>query len=337
MKFSALRLFNEGGKRVSRMVAQTLDDLDPGEVLIRTKYAAVNYKDARAVSGTGNVVKRFPCVPGIEMSGTVVSSSAAQWREGDAVTVQGGADFGIRHDGAYSEYVRVPSSWVARIPQGFDEYDAVALGIAAYTSALAVEELQRRGVTPDKGPIAVTGATGGCASFAIDMLAGLGYHVAASTGKTDETAYLRAIGAAQVIGRDAIASGDKPLAEQRWAGAIDAVGGAPLNALLRSMKKGGVVCSYGNAAGEDFTSSIYPFILRSVSLAGINGNHPVAKRGSPWTRMARGGDLRPRNLDRICHSIEFPELQAYCDRLIAGGIRGRAVVTFSSSRTAALR
>lgn len=328
MKFSALRLFNEGGKRASRVVELALEDLDPGEVVIRTKYAAVNYKDARAVSGTGNVVKRFPCIPGIEMSGTVVSSRDAQWREGDSVTVQGGPDFGIRHDGAYSQYVRVPSPWVARIPQGFDEYDAVALGIAAYTSALAVEELERRGVTPDKGPIAVTGATGGCASFAIDMLAGLGYSVAASTGKSSEADYLRALGAAEVIGRDAIASGDKALAEQRWAGAIDAVGGAPLSALLRSMKKGGVVCCYGNAAGEDFSSSIYPFILRSVSLAGINGNHPVAKRGSAWTRMARGGDLRPRKLETICHTIPFAGLRDYCERVIAGGIRGRAVVGF---------
>jgi putative YhdH/YhfP family quinone oxidoreductase len=328
MKFSALRLFNDGGTRASRMVAQTLEDLDPGEVVIRTRYAAVNYKDARAVSGAGKVVKRFPCVPGIEMSGTVVSSGVPQWREGDAVTVQGGPDFGIRHDGAYSQYVRVPSQWVARIPQGFDEYDAVALGIAAYTSALAVEELIRRGVTPDKGPIAVTGATGGCSSFAIDMLAGLGYTVAGSTGKPAEADYLRSIGAAEVIGRDALATGDKPLEEQRWAGAIDAVGGAPLSALLRSMKKGGVVCCFGNAAGEDFTSSIYPFILRSVSLAGINGNHPVAERGSAWTRMARGGDLRPRHLESICHSIEFGELPAYCERVIAAGIRGRAVVRF---------
>jgi putative YhdH/YhfP family quinone oxidoreductase len=326
MKFAALKLFNEGGKRASRMVSQTVDDLDPGEVVIRARYAAVNYKDARAVSGAGNVVKRFPCIPGIEVSGTVVSSADPAWRAGDVVTVQGGPAFGIRHDGAYSEYVRVPSAWVARIPEGFDEYDAVALGIAAYTSALAVEELIRRGVTPEKGPIAVTGATGGCSSFAIDMLAGLGYSVVASTGKTAEAGYLKSIGAAEVVGREGIAAGDKPLEDQRWAGAIDAVGGAPLDALLRTMKKGGVVCSFGNAAGESFTSSIYPFILRSVSLAGINGNHPVAARGSAWVRMARGGDLRPRHLDLICHPLAFGELQAYCGRVVAGGIRGRAIV-----------
>jgi alcohol dehydrogenase len=311
------------------MLTQTLEELDPGEVVIKTTYAAVNYKDARAVSGAGNVVKRFPCVPGIEVAGTVESSTDPQWRAGDRVTVQGGPDFGIRHDGAYSQYVRVPSAWIARIPEGFDEYDVVALGIGAYTSALAVEELIRRGVTPEKGPIAITGATGGCSSFAIDMLAGLGYRVVASTGKAAEADYLKSIGATEVIGRDAIAAGTKPLEDQRWAGAVDAVGGAPLDALLRTMKKGGVVCCFGNAAGENFSSSIYPFILRSVSLAGINGNHPVAKRGSAWTRMARGGDLRPRHLDRICHQLPFEDLRDYCETVIAGGIRGRAVVRFS--------
>ena len=328
MKFNAIRLYKEGDQRVSRVVEQAIDDLDAGEVVIRSQFAAVNYKDARAVSGAGNVIKRFPCVPGIEVSGIVVSSTSPEYREGDAVTVQGGQEFGIRHDGAFAEMVRVPAAWVAPIPQGFDAYDVVALGIGAYTSAVAVEELVRRGVTPDKGPIAITGATGGCSSFAIDMLAGLGYTVVASTGKAGETAYLKSIGAAEVIGRDAIATSDKPLDEQRWAGAIDAVGGKPLADLLRTMKKRGVICAFGNAAGETFTTSIYPFILRSVALAGINANHPVARRESGWMRMAKGGDLRPRNLDKICFEIPFAGLKDYCEEVIAGGIRGRAVVRF---------
>jgi len=328
MKFNAVRLFSEGDRRISRVVEQSVDDLDPGEVVIRSQFAAVNYKDARAVSGAGNVIKRFPCIPGIEVSGVVAASASPDYHEGDLVTVQGGQEFGIRHDGAFSEVVRVPAAWVARIPPGFDAYDVVALGIGAYTSAVAVEELVRRGVTPDKGPIAITGATGGCSSFAIDMLSGLGYTVVASTGKAGESAYLASIGAHEVIGRDAIARSDKPLDEQRWAGAIDAVGGKPLADLLRTMKKRGVVCAFGNAAGETFTSSIYPFILRSVSLAGINANHPVARRQSGWMRMAKGGDLRPRHLDRICFDIPFAGLKDYCDEVIAGGIRGRAVVRF---------
>jgi acrylyl-CoA reductase (NADPH) len=329
MQFKAVRLYNEDGKRVSRMVTLGVNELDAGEVVIKAKYAAINYKDARAVTGAGNVVKRFPCIPGIEVSGTVISSASPAFREGETVTVQGGREFGIQHDGAFGEYVRVPAGWVARLPDGFDERDVVALGIGAYTSALAVEELLRRDVKPEQGPIAVTGATGGCSSFAIDMLAGLGYRVVASTGKTSETEYLRSIGAAEVVGRDGIAAGSAPLEDQRWAGAIDAVGGAPLDALLRTMKKGGVVCAFGNAAGETFATSIYPFILRSVSLVGINGNHPVAARGSAWTRMARGGDLRPRHLERICYQIPFGELQAHCDQLIGGGVRGRAVVKIS--------
>jgi len=328
MKFNAVRLYQEDGRRVSRVVSQTLDDLDPGEVVIKAQFAAVNYKDARAVTGVGNVVTRYPCVPGVEVSGVVVSSTHAEFREGDAVTVQGGRVFGIRHDGAYSEYVRVPAEWVGHLGEGFDAFDAVALGLAAYTSALAVEELIARGVTPEMGPIAVTGATGGCSSFAIDMLAGLGYTVVASTGKASEAAYLKSLGASEVIGRDAIASGDAPLQAQRWAGAIDSVGGKPLDDLLRTMKQRGVVCAFGNAAGETFTSSIYPFILRSVSLAGINANHPVPARGKAWKRLSRGGDLRPRHLDTICVEMPFAELKDYCDKVIAAGIRGRAIVRF---------
>lgn len=328
MKFKAVRLYREDGKRVSRMVEQTLADLDPGEVVIKSQYAAVNYKDARAVTGVGNVISRFPCIPGVEVAGTVVESADAAFRAGDLVTVQGGRDFGMRRDGAYSEFVRVPAGCIGRIPAGTDPFEVVALGLAAYTSALAIEELIAHGVSPDKGPVLVTGGTGGSSSFAIDMLAGLGYRVVASTGKAAESEYLKSIGAAEVVGRDGIASGDKPLEEQRWAGAIDAVGGAPLDALLRSMQQRGVVCAFGNAAGEMFTTSIYPFILRRVSLVGINGNHPVPERGTAWARMQKGGDLRPRHIDRIAYSIPFDKLQTHCDKLIGAGVRGRAVVKF---------
>jgi acrylyl-CoA reductase (NADPH) len=329
MKFKALRLYNEDGKRVSRMLEQSIDDLDPGNVVVRSEYAAVNYKDARAVTGVGKVISRYPCIPGVEVAGTVVESADPSFRAGDKVTVQGGRDFGMRRDGGYSEYVRVPGEWIGRIPEGTDPFESVAMGLAAYTSALAVEELVNRGVSPDKGPILVTGGTGGSSSFAIDMLAGLGYRVVASTGKTTEHDYLRSIGAAEIVGRDAIAAGDQPLEEQRWAGAIDAVGGKPLDALLRSMKQRGVVCAFGNAAGETLTTSIYPFILRGVSLVGINGNHPVPERGSAWVRMGRGGDLRPRHIAEIAYTIPFEELQSHCDKLIASGARGRAVVKFA--------
>ena len=208
MKFRALRLYSEDGKRVSRMVEQSIDDLDPGNVVIRSEYAAVNYKDARAVTGVGKVISRYPCVPGVEVAGTVVESADPSFCAGDKVTVQGGRDFGMRRDGGYSEYVRVPGEWIGRVPEGTGLFESVAMGLAAYTSALAVEELINRGVSADKGPILVTGGTGGSSSFAIDMLAGLGYRVVASTGKTTEHDYLRSIGAAEIVGRDGIAAGD---------------------------------------------------------------------------------------------------------------------------------
>jgi len=364
MRFKALRLYDEDGRRVCRMVEQSIDDLDPGNVVIKSEYAAVNYKDARAVSGVGKVISRYPCVPGVEVAGTVVESADPSFRAGDKVTVQGGRDFGMRRDGGYSEYVRVPGEWIGRITKGTDPFESVAMGLAAYTSALAVEELINRGVDivlgpemrstgevmgisdsfgsafakaqlaagnglPLEGTILVTGGTGGSSSFAIDMLAGLRYRVVASTGKAAEHDYLRGIGAAEIVGRDGIAAGDQPLEEQRWAGAIDAVGGKPLDALLRSMKQRGVVCAFGNAAGETLSTSIYPFILRGVSLVGINGNHPVPERGSAWRRMQEGGDLRPRHINAIAYTIAFGELQSHCEKLIASGVRGRAVVKFT--------
>ena len=328
MKFKAVRLYNEDGKRISRMIEQGIDDLDPGNVVIKSRYAAVNYKDARAVTGVGKVISRYPCIPGVEVAGVVVDSKDPSYRAGDVVTVQGGRDFGMRRDGAYGEYVRVPSEWIGRVPEGTDPFESVAMGLAAYTSALAVEELLDRGVTPDKGPVLVTGGTGGSSSFAIDMLAGLGFRVVASTGKTAEHDYLRGIGASEIVGRDGIAGGDKPLEDQRWAGAIDAVGGKPLDQLLRSMKQRGVVCAFGNAASETLNTSIYPFILRGVTLTGINGNHPVPERGSAWKRMQAGGDLRPRHIGTIAYTIAFDDLKAHCDKLIASGVRGRAVVKF---------
>ncbi|MFN0305822.1 MAG: acryloyl-CoA reductase [Burkholderiales bacterium] len=325
-KFNAVRLFNENGQRLSREVVLDIDDLDPGDVVIKTRFAAVNFKDARAVSGEGNVIKRFPCIPGIEMSGVVASSAGTRFREGDRVTVQGGAEFGIRHDGAYAEYVRVPAAWVHPVTAEFDEFTTMALGIGAYTSSVAIERMIALGVTPKQGPIAVTGATGGCGSFAVDILAGLGFEVVAITGKASEADYLRSIGAARVIGRDEVASGPKPLEEQRWAGCIDTVGGAPLDAILRTLKKGGVVCAFGNAAGETFTTSIYPFILRGAMLVGINANHPVNARGTAWSRMAT--DMKPRHLDKIIQTIPFAQLKPYCERLIGGGARGRTVLRF---------
>ena len=326
MKFKALRSVNEGERRASRWVELGVDDLAKGDVLIRSQYAAVNYKDARAVTGTGNVIKRFPCIPGIEVSGEVVESSAAQFAKGDLVTVQGGREFGISHDGAYSEYVRVPAAWAHPIPAGFDAFSVVALGIGAYTSALAVEAIQLHGVKPGDGEILVTGATGGCSSFVINMLSGLGYQTVAMTGKPDEFDYLQDVGAVRVVGRDIQAAHPRPLDEQLWAACIDAVGGAPLDFALRTMKRGGIVAAFGNAAGETFTTSVYPFILRSVTLVGVNADAPVDRRTGAWMRLTH--DLKPSALAQIVQRVRFADLPQQCERLIAGNSRGRVVVCF---------
>ena len=327
MTFKALRTVrNDAGLRSTHWVELNVDDLAAGDVVIRSHYAAVNYKDARAVSGVGNVIKRFPCIPGIEVSGEVVSSRDARFSPGMLVTVQGGRDFGISHDGAYSEYVRVPGDWVHPIAAGFDPFTVVALGIGAYTAAVAIEALERHGVRPNDGEILVTGATGGCSSFAISMLSGLGYRVVGMSGKPEAHDYLHRIGASRVVGRDIQASHGRALDEQMWAACIDAVGGAPLDFALRTTRQRGIVAAFGNAAGETFSSSIYPFILRSITLAGINANHPLGARTSAWMRMT--SDLKPQALEAIVHRIRFNELPAHCAALIGSGVTGRGVVCF---------
>lgn len=327
MKFKALRSVDEDGRRACRWVELDIDDLAAGDVLIRSRFAAVNYKDAHAVCGTGNVIKRFRCIPGIEVAGEIVESSAGQFAKGDMVTVQGGREFGITHDGAYSEYVRVPAAWVHPIPAGFDAFSVVALGIGAYTSALAIEAIQLHGIKPGDGEILVTGATGGCSSFAINMLSGLGYETVAMTGKPSEFDYLQDIGATRVISReDTQATHPKPLDQQLWAACIDAVGGAPLDFALRTLKRGGIVAAFGNAAGETFTTSVYPFILRSVTLVGINADAPVDRRTGAWMRLTH--DLKPGALAQIVQRVRFEELLQHCEQLIAGQSRGRVVVCF---------
>ena len=326
MKFRALRSFSEGSERCSRRVELGIDDLDAGDLVIKSRFAAVNYKDARAVSGQGKVLTRYPCVPGIEVSGEVVTSADQRFKPGALVTVQGGREFGMSHDGAFAEFVRVPAAWAHPIPPGFDAFSVVALGIGAYTAAMAIERIEQHGVAPGAGEIIVTGATGGCAGFAISMLAGLGYSVVGMTGKATEHEYLRRIGASRVVDRSIMMDYPKPLDTQLWAGCIDTVGGAPLDWVLRTMRTGGIVAAFGNAAGETLRSSIYPFILRSVTLAGVNANHPIDRRTSAWPRLA--ADLKPRALDTICHRVPFVDLLDYCETVINGRARGRGVVVF---------
>ncbi|MEO8441562.1 MAG: oxidoreductase [Betaproteobacteria bacterium] len=324
-KFNAYRIFEENGKSQGRLVEMTLDELDPGEVVIKVAYSSVNFKDALAGTGAAKIVRRYPCVGGIDSSGTVVSSSDARFKAGDAVICTS-YDFAMAHDGGYAGYARVPADWAVPLPVGLTLFDAMALGTAGYTSGLAVHLLEHNGMTPGKGKVVVNGATGGCASLAIDMLAGLGYSVTAVTGKTAEHAYLKEIGAAEIAGRDALKLGARPLEKGVWAAAFDSVGGEQLSALTRCMQQHGLIASFGNAGGIELNTTVLPFILRGVRLIGIDSGYtPMDIRRRVWERLAT--DLKPRHLKNIVRTIELDQLPATFAAMLRQETRGRIVVT----------
>lgn len=321
----ALRIHAEGER--NRAVIETLprERIGAGEVLVRVAWSSVNYKDALAATGRGKVVTRFPVVGGIDLSGRVVESASPRFQPGDAVVVTG-HQLGTGHDGGYAEYARVPAEWVVALPDGLSTYEAMAIGTAGFTVGLCVERLQANGQQPAHGPLAVTGATGGVGSFAVDILSGLGYDVTAVTGKPEEAEYLRALGAAEVLPRSGLEAGGGGLARARWGGAIDNVGGEVLAGLLRSTRPWGNVVAVGLAGGAALETSVMPFILRGVSLLGVTASGcPSGLRDRTWARLA--GDLRPRATERIvARVVELEDLPAVFDQLLAGGLRGRTVV-----------
>ncbi|ADE12062.1 YhdH/YhfP family quinone oxidoreductase [Sideroxydans lithotrophicus] len=326
--FNAFRIFDENGKSQGRFVELTLDDLDPGEVVIRTHFSGVNYKDALATTGAGKVIRRFPCVGGIDVSGVVETSQDARFKAGDRVLVTG-YDMGVAHDGGFAEYVRVPANWVVPLPVSLSLFDAMALGTAGFTAALAIHRLEQNELTPGKGKVLVTGATGGVGSLAIRMLAQLGYQVVALTGKPAEREYLLSLGASEVLLRSEIdLTGKRPMEKAQWAGALDAVGGETLSWLTRTMQQDGAIASFGNAGGAELHTSVFPFILRGIKLLGVDSAATAMPlRKQIWQRLA--GDLRIDRLDEIAHRIGFAELPAACARLIDGQAHGRAVVEFA--------
>jgi putative YhdH/YhfP family quinone oxidoreductase len=286
MKFRAYRIFNEENKIVSRWVDLTLNDLDPGEVVIRAAYSSVNYKDALAATGAGKIIRRFPCVGGIDVAGIVVSSQDARFSPGDEVLVTG-YEMGVAHDGGFAELVRVPANWVVRLPLGLSLHDAMALGTAGFTAALSLYRLQQNDVKPENGKVVITGATGGVASLAISMLKRLRYHVVAITGKDSEHEYLKSLGTDEILPRSAMdLTSTRPLERAQWAGALDSVGGATLAWLTRTMQQNGVIASFGNAGGVELNTTVLPFILRGVRLIGIDSAAtamPCAmKSGTGW-------------------------------------------------------
>ena len=316
---------DENRKVVSRLTTMQPEQLDAGEVLIRVSHSSINYKDALAATGAGKIIRRFPCVGGIDLSGEVVDSADARFKPGDKV-IATSFDIGVAHHGGYAEYARVPAGWVVPLPAGLDLFEAMALGTAGFTAALAVVRMEDNGLAPANGPVIVTGATGGVGGLAIEMLAQLGYHVVALTGKEAETDYLKMLGAAEIKLRSSIDLDKvRPLEAAQWAGAVDNVGGPILHWVLATMKQAGTVASIGNAASFKLDTTVFPFILRGVSLLGIDSGYmgfPTRQR--VWDRLAT--DLKPKHLAAVTRTIGFDELPGAFDDFIAGRVKGRTVV-----------
>ncbi|WP_339255836.1 acryloyl-CoA reductase [Paenibacillus sp. FSL P2-0136] len=307
----------------------TLEGLPAGEVLIKVAYSSVNYKDGLASIPNGNIVRNYPFIPGIDLSGTVVSSKDSRFREGQSV-IATSYGIGVSHFGGFSEYARIPADWVIELPEGLTLREAMIYGTAGFTAALSVQALEAQGMTPDQGKVLVTGATGGVGGAATAILAKLGYQVTASTGRTDEAGYLQALGAAEVISREEVAgTAVKPLDKQLWQAAVDSVGGAPLAAVLSKIAYGGAVAASGLTAGTAVPTTVLPFILRGVSLLGIDSVAcPMEKRAKLWQRMA--GDMKPEVLDTLVdREISLTELPAALQDILQSGTRGRVLVRLS--------
>jgi putative YhdH/YhfP family quinone oxidoreductase len=307
------------------------DDLPDGDVTVRVAWSGVNYKDALAATPSGRVVRSYPMVPGIDLAGTVIASRDTRFREGDPVLATG-YELGTGHYGGYSEVARVPGDWLVPLPPGLSLREAALLGTAGFTAALSLHRLEEHGLRPGSGaPVLVTGATGGVGSAAVAMLAARGYDVAAVTGKGAEHAYLRELGAQTVLAREELVPEDgdaaKPLRKERWAGAVDPVGGAALPALLGAIRYGGAVALSGLAGGASFAATVYPFILRGIALIGIDSVYcPMPLRLHLWERLA--SDLKPPRLDAFVHSeASLEELPAAFETVRRGGVRGRILVS----------
>lgn len=304
---------------------RSMADLPPGEVLIRVHYSSLNYKDALSATGNQGVTKNYPHTPGIDAAGTVADSTDPRWRPGDEVICTG-YDLGMNTAGGFGQYIRVPGSWVVSRPASLTLRESMELGTAGFTAALSVAALANNGVGPTKGPILVTGATGGVGSIALILLHQLGYQAVAVTGKPASHPWLQSLGASAILGRDEfLADKDKGLLPVRWGGVIDTVGGEMLATAIKGVDYDGVVTSCGNAASADLPLNVYPFILRGVHLVGIySANCPMARRLAIWERLA--GDWKPDHLARICRVVFLNQLEEEIMAMIAGKSKGRCVV-----------
>ncbi len=322
--FKAIRIDKADKPTAAALTQFDEADLMEGDVTVRVEWSTLNYKDGLAITGKAPVVRRFPMIAGIDFAGTVEQSSNSQWKAGDKVICNGWG-MGETHLGGYAEKARVKGDWLVRLPEGMSAREAMAIGTAGYTAMLAVLALEQRGLTPEQGPVIVTGAVGGVGSVATAVLSKLGYHVIASTGRMSEAGYLRDLGASEVIDRNELTAPAKPLGKERWAGGIDSVGSTTLANLLSMTKYGGAIAACGLAGGMDLPSSVAPFILRGVSLLGIDSVMcPIEWRKNAWNRLAR--DLDPRKLSEITHEIDLDHVIDAGSKILAGQVRGRIVV-----------
>ena len=323
--FQALVARQEGDQITATVQTLHQDDLPPGDVTIRVLYSSVNFKDALALTLGGGVVRDYPVVPGIDLAGEVVKSESPDFAVGDAIVAHG-YQIGTGHHGGYAEYARLPADQVVRL-DGLSTHDAAAIGTAGFTAAMSVQALIDWGVQPDAGSIVVTGATGGVGSISVDLLAGAGFHVVASTGKPEAEQRLKDLGAAEVIGRlpaDPDAK-PRPLAKARWAGGVDCVGGATLADVLSAVDYGGAVACSGLTGGPALHTTVMPFILRGIALLGMDSvQMPIGPRRELWARL--GDSLRPRHLDTITTDVDVKDVVAVLDQVRAGRFSGRAVV-----------
>jgi putative YhdH/YhfP family quinone oxidoreductase len=324
--FTAMVVTETAPKSFNRaIVTRSVADLPPGELLIKVHYSSLNFKDALSACGKPGVTKNYPHTPGIDAAGEVASCSDGRFKVGEKVIVTG-YDLGMNTAGGYGQYIRVPSAWAVPLPKGLSLKESMIIGTAGFTAGLSVYKMQNNGVQPDDGDILVTGATGGVGSIAVDVLARAGYKVVAVTGKTAEHDYLKQLGAAEVIDRETMMNGsDRPMMKERWAGVIDVVGGDMLAAALKSTRYGGTATCCGLVGSPDLPVNVFPFILRGVSLLGIDSVQcPVEPRLKVWEKLA--GDWKPQHLEATVNEVTLNGLEQPIADILAGKSRGRTLV-----------
>lgn len=329
--FSAMIVEKTEPKRFTRTIAdRSISDLPAGDLLIRVHYSSLNYKDALSATGQPGVTRNYPHTPGIDAAGEVVECTGGAFAPGERIVVTG-YDLGMNTTGGFGQYIRIPAEWAVRLPEGLSLRESMILGTAGFTAALSVFKMEQAGVKPGDGDILVTGATGGVGSIAVAILARAGYRVVAATGKASEAPFLTELGAAEVISREAVLEGaERPLMKERWAGVVDCVGGDTLVAAIKATRYGGVVTCCGLVGSPDLKANVFPFILRGVSLLGIDSVQcPMEPRLRVWGKVA--GDWKPENLEATASECTLGELEGKIDAILKGKLRGRTLVKLTNS------